>query len=446
MIANLQLQMPYLHWETDRNRVRIGEIIEREIDKYYDEEREESDHWKRERKHFRRFLRETCLPRIRHDYPNNPSCSASLGKLGADIDATPRTLEDVVWRKIRTDREERERAGDGHDKPLKACKVLQNVKLGQGCEKMKPSTILHSVKVENCRRLTPKHPLAQLLVDAARLFEAITTFQDRQVIESFLFRDPPLHPRRSLDQAYFWKLKTTRKRDRDQVVFRYTQPKISHTFRLSADYKPKGKIAWLESKITSTIEKIWGSFHEDSGETKVTKVKPKHYCIPCKDYVEKMEGWEWSGHGKYEDQHGCRECTEQISRLSRAVMVDQLWMWILDENTILTCFSGRYGAGKNDPSGVHPSIRSRLKDQSNPSNHVRSAFELGLIILEECFDTFFDRAKTPDKRPQVLDMFAESIGRVVCLSSQQYYAVNWLLIELLDEPSDNCLSPPLGLD
>src|SRR5882724_2660076 len=88
-------------------------------------------------------------------------------------------------------------------------------------------------------------------------------------------------------------------------------------------------------------------------------------------------------------------------------------MWILDEKTILTCFSERYGVGENDPSGVHPSIRSRLKDQSNPSNHVRSVFDLGLIILEACIDTFFDRTKTPDKRPQVLDMFTKSIGGVV---------------------------------
>ena len=96
-------------------------------------------------------------------------------------------------------------------------------------------------------------------------------------------------------------------------------------------------------------------------------------------------------------------------------MVDQLWMWILDENTILTCFPRRYGIGKKDPSGVHHSIRRRLKDQTNPANHIRSVFDLGLIIIEQCFDTFFDRKKTNDKRPQIMDIFAESIGRVVCL-------------------------------
>lgn len=66
-----------------------------------------------------------------------------------------------------------------------------------------------------------------------------------------------------------------------------------------------------------------------------------------------------------------------------------------------------------DPSGVHQSIRLRVKTRSNPDNHIRSIYDLALIILDECFDTFFSRAKTADKRPQVMDVFAESIGRVV---------------------------------
>ncbi|KKY38441.1 putative ankyrin repeat protein [Diaporthe ampelina] len=72
----------------------------------------------------------------------------------------------------------------------------------------------------------------------------------------------------------------------------------------------------------------------------------------------------------------------------------------------------RYGMSYKDESGVHQSIRTRVKTRSNPDNHVRSIFDLALIILDECFNTFFNRARTADKRPQVMDMFAESIGRV----------------------------------
>ncbi|KAI9685581.1 MAG: hypothetical protein M1822_004439 [Bathelium mastoideum] len=41
-----------------------------------------------------------------------------------------------------------------------------------------------------------------------------------------------------------------------------------------------------------------------------------------------------------------------------------------------------------------------------------SVFDLGLMILQECFDTIFDRTSTNDQRPQILDVFGESIGKV----------------------------------
>ena len=150
-------------------------------------------------------------------------------------------------------------------------------------------------------------------------------------------------------------------------------------------------------------------------------------CATCKENVDNMLGWQWvcpdknegtnrymEGHTKDEDEHGCKHCREEICKVPRAVMVDQLWMWILDKNTILTCFPRRYGVGRNDPSGVFQSISRRLKDPFSSANHILSVFDLGLIILEECFNTFFDRTATLDKRPQTLDIFAESIGNVVC--------------------------------
>ncbi|KAI3393589.1 hypothetical protein diail_3893, partial [Diaporthe ilicicola] len=91
-------------------------------------------------------------------------------------------------------------------------------------------------------------------------------------------------------------------------------------------------------------------------------------------------------------------------------MVDQLWMWILDEKTIITCFPKRYGANKKDSSGVHKSIRWRMKGLRK--DHIRTVFDLALIILDECSNTFFDRTKTQDHQPQFMDIFSESIGKV----------------------------------
>lgn len=92
-------------------------------------------------------------------------------------------------------------------------------------------------------------------------------------------------------------------------------------------------------------------------------------------------------------------------------MVDQLWMWVLDEKTLITCFPKRYGANKQDFSGVHKSIRTSLDNLG--SNHIRTVFDLALIVLDECTTTFFNRAKSRDGRPQVIDEFSRAIGKIV---------------------------------
>lgn len=48
--------------------------------------------------------------------------------------------------------------------------------------------------------------------------------------------------------------------------------------------------------------------------------------------------WIWTRHGHFEQDEGCEQCEEDIRKLPRAIMVDQLWMWVLDKDTILTCF------------------------------------------------------------------------------------------------------------
>ena len=61
------------------------------------------------------------------------------------------------------------------------------------------------------------------------------------------------------------------------------------------------------------------------------------------------------------------------SRNTRVVMVDQLWLWILDDHTIITSFPRRWGRNKPDPSGVHKCLREHLLNNPN----IRSIHHLG---------------------------------------------------------------------
>jgi len=83
-------------------------------------------------------------------------------------------------------------------------------------------------------------------------------------------------------------------------------------------------------------------------------------------------------------------------------------------DTIITSFPKRYGRNKPDPSAVHKSIRLRLENYRR--NEIRSVYDLALIIIDQCSRVFFDRRKTADRQPQVMDIFASAIGNVVsCL-------------------------------
>ena len=227
------------------------------------------------------------------------------------------------------------------------------------------------------RRLSVKRLLGQYLVDAARLHQAMSTYRDQQMLDKYLYNDPPLHPRRTLDQSYYWALKTTSERDRDQVVFRGTSMNLETRHRLHQTIAAGKKKTAMETAAGRSLQSGAGD-----GELQ----------------------WQWTSHSEKTDHNGCHQCRTDIRKTSQILVVDQLWMVILDERTIITAFPKRYGFNKHDLSGVHRSIRARL--QSARKNQIRSVYDLALIILDECSNTVFDRIKTkvgsPEPRPGVL--------------------------------------------
>ena len=234
--------MPYLHWETDRMRDRMSRFTQAELHNYrLKKERDLEDD-----------LRNRRVDRSRsYMFKNNRP----------DTQKRP-------WSSAR-----------GEDDSLRVYISQDTV------------------------RPTVPTKLGQYLLDAAKLYETMSAFRDQHILKEYLFNYPPLHPRRTLDQSYYWTLESTDRRDRDQVVYRWTKE-------------------------------------------------------------------------------------EQMARL---VMVDQLWMWVLDEKTIMTFFPHRYGLHQPELSDVHQSIRLRL--DPGRKDQIRSVFDLALVILEECTDVLFNRSK-----------------------------------------------------
>jgi IS1 family transposase len=73
-----------------------------------------------------------------------------------------------------------------------------------------------------------KSKLGQYLLTLAQVAEAMDYEADEQLLRENLYRDPPLHIRRTLDQSYFWTMEDTSIFDKAQVV--HCETRASRSF------------------------------------------------------------------------------------------------------------------------------------------------------------------------------------------------------------------------
>jgi len=223
---------------------------------------------------------------------------------------------------------------------------------------------------------TKRSKLRLVLLQAAALVQAIDFRVEENLITKYLHERQSLHPRRTLDQSYYGALKDTRARDQDQVVYRATT-RTKHGCPLRANQDTQPEFA------------------------------------------------------------GCEQCQKDIGKSSRLIVVDQLWMWILDESTyypnlrrhlakhlygrllvllsstdtVITSFPRRWGKNKPDPLSVHKTLRIRLK--AVREGEICSAYDLGLIIIDECSRVLFDRTRGIHLKPDPINCFADAIREIV---------------------------------
>lgn len=374
-----QIQMPYMHWETSRNQQRFSQIIENIVDTKSRKDRQEQEQARKDRQARRQMLTKPKRPtpsdsqlcwdkmreRFRDTKGNSLANSSAVAASNTDENKKPqwqfgpiRSMTEL----LRAQEVKKQLNLSGHYPQVDRHGRVDLDTWFKEQRRLEQRSKLYPPKKDSERR----YKLGQYLLDAARLFEGMTSYRDRKLLETCLMEDPPMHPRRTLDQAYYWSLNNTSHRDRDQVVYRATTADPLKFHRWNVD------------------RSIWTGHDGEDNKT------PKQ--------LEELE------------HKPCSECTANIQKVSRVIMVDQLWMWVLDGETIITCFPKRYGANKHDTSGIHKSIRMRI---SEGGICIRSVFDLALVIFEECSNTFFDRTRTMDKQPQVLDEFSEAIGNIV---------------------------------
>lgn len=88
-------------------------------------------------------------------------------------------------------------------------------------------------------------------------------------------------------------------------------------------------------------------------------------------------------------------------------MVDQLWMWILGKDLVVTSFPQRWQQEKDDPMNVLDNLIEAIN--SKHREPVISVYDLAMTITDRCLATY-DRLCVGDSAFQFLDMFESTIG------------------------------------
>ncbi|KXJ93837.1 hypothetical protein Micbo1qcDRAFT_39431 [Microdochium bolleyi] len=105
----------------------------------------------------------------------------------------------------------------------------------------------------------------------------------------------------------------------------------------------------------------------------------------------------------------------------KVFMVDQLWLWVIGKDLIITCFPQRWDQPKQDPLNVLDGIIEETNAKTRPP--MESVYDLAMLITHRC-SGMFDRHRLHDPAYQFLDMFEHSIGIVTDLESQLFSRFN----------------------
>ena len=124
----------------------------------------------------------------------------------------------------------------------------------------------------------------------------------------------------------------------------------------------------------------------------------------------------------------------------KVFMVDQLWLWVLGDDLLVTSFPQRWDQPKNDPLNVLDGIIEDMGSKTRPI--VRSIYDLATLVTGRCCGVF-DRHRVGDEEYQFLDMFESSIGEVTDKETELFKKFNdasslaalWLKSHSRSDPS-----------
>ncbi|OQE40889.1 hypothetical protein PENCOP_c005G04768 [Penicillium coprophilum] len=191
------------------------------------------------------------------------------------------------------------------------------------------------------------------------------------------------HESRTLDQYFYSSLPDTVRRDADQVIVRYQAKKgcsnkEDYEKRLLTNETPRPP---PESRRTTDPDP------QNSDKTQDKLQAPGYH----------------SNEKNLSYQENFKLC-----------MVDQLWLWVLDDRTIITCFPDTEKNGdqhKDYQKSPLDHICDHINREMRPQ--IRNVYHLAALITSFCANSIDKcQARIGSGEERLLDMFSESIGLV----------------------------------
>ncbi|KAF6820665.1 ankyrin repeat protein [Colletotrichum plurivorum] len=225
-----------------------------------------------------------------------------------------------------------------------------------------------------------------------------------RMIWEYIGYDPPLNYRRTLDQFAYPSLRDTWARDDDQMLYKLTKDR---TFGGGTD----------RELMTLTRRQTAGS-----GWT--PKLTPSSTGL-----LEESDG----------DSDDSDEDLEEVIKDGKVLMVDQLWLWAVDKDTLTTFFSKRESKPKEGPLFQQADLRNSVYNELNGdlTGRCDNALDLAAFIVLHAVTVLLDRTSHPDL--EIFRIFEEAISMLTerMTSSLKRFRMQTFKDVGMDSDSDN---------
>ncbi|KAL0934915.1 ankyrin repeat protein [Colletotrichum truncatum] len=197
-----------------------------------------------------------------------------------------------------------------------------------------------------------------------------------RMIWEYIGYDPPLNYRRTLDQYDYPSLRDTWARDDDQMLYKLTKDQSSS----GDDREPSA----LNRRRTASS--AWS---------------PTDKLTPSSTGLLEDEA---------SDSEGVEEDLDKVIKDGKVLMVDQLWLWAIDTQTLTTFFSKRESKPKEGPLFQQADLRNSVYNELNGdlTGRCENALDLAAFIVLHAITVLLDRTSHPDL--EIFRIFEEAIS------------------------------------